>query len=184
MNYGFDKKIISEPTLDVEARFEIIPIVSFPITAKVYGVFGPIIRPGFYLQGVVKYSYSAGLSWFLKLAFDINVGVVVGIPYVWDSSWEWKIFEWVIFNISSNTADIDYPTTTVNFYPEVNGWTGPYTYVWFNVTDNGDVPSGIKETRCWFSFLEYWFVFNYSRTLFLVDASNLPPGNYENIYTL
>ena len=150
---GFEKNI-NEPTVTGSARLMIRPSICFPIKAKVYGLFGPVVTPELYLEGFLK--YTGELFWYFKIGFCVNVGVCVGIPYIWDESWEWNIADWTIYEVGSTTPSKDTlpPLTTLVMYspPMYNiggdDWiTGRYLYFYFQAIDQGNVPSGVDYTK-------------------------------------
>jgi hypothetical protein len=161
------EKNIDEPTVNGSARLKIRPSICFPIKAKVYGLFGPVVTPELYLEGFLKYTDE--LFWYFKIGFCVNVGVCVGIPYLWDESWEWNVADWTIYETGSTTPSKDTlpPETTLIMYsPPMyhlggNDWiTGRYLFFWFQAIDNGYVPSGIDYTKFKVSN-NNWLNYNY-----------------------
>jgi hypothetical protein len=172
----------TEPTVTHSARIFIRPSICFPIKAKVYGIFGPVVTPELYLEGVLKYTNE--LFWYFKIGFCISAGVCLGIPYVWDECWEWKIDDWTIRDFGSTTPskDTQPPHTTLlmfspPMYPVGSEWcTGKYLFFFFQAIDKGDVPSGVDYTK--FKVAENdWMNYNYP-DLWLAELT-ADPGYYN-----
>jgi len=182
----FNAELIG-PTFVGSIDVFIRPSVSFPISAMVYGLIGPQITPEIYLEGTFHGEYVQGeidYYWYIKAGFCIYIGVRIGIPYIWSTSWDWEIADWKILDWYSHdpSEDTEPPTTTLMEFPKKNGWTGKHLYIWFSAIDNGDVPSGVKDT--WFKVHTYdWMTYEYP-DIWHLTIVNTDPGMYPDFYDI
>lgn len=186
---GFDKiwetsfsKGYDPPMINGYGRVEIKPVVSFPVKILYYFI-GPKVAPEVYLQGVVELQSNGKLLWGLKLGFDIRVGVVVGIPYFWELSYDWPVVDYAIAEWSQTINILDQlaPQTSLrSFIPPRyasggNWYAGPYLFFYFQGRDRGDIPSGLDYTMMKIDNGK-WMRYNYPDIICLTHGGILDYG--------
>ena len=177
-----------EPTFEGTIDVFIRPSISFPISAMVYGIIGPQVTPELYLEGTFHGEYIQGqvdYFWYIKLGFCIYIGLRIGIPYIWSASWDWEIADWTILDWSSHDPSKDTlpPTTTLMAFPKKNGFIGRSLYVWFSAIDNGDVPSGVDETKFKVAYHPL-MTYNYPDIWNITIIEPSYPGIYYDLYDI
>jgi hypothetical protein len=185
----FGAAYFDQPTLSTTITIRITPSLAFPISFKAYGVVGPVITPELYLEALLQRKLGEQqVTYYIKFGFDIKVGVTIGIPFIGDITWDWTIVDFEIWKYppefggfdNLGSLDDDPPVSTLILNPMVNGWVGKTTYFWFNVTDMGTVPVGIKESYTRLDGFTNWIPFNYTNTTFLLNW--YIPNDYQGYY--
>jgi len=172
---GYEPPHVEEAEIKVWAKASI----GVEISAMIWDIFGPFVRPSLYLYAEAKLPLNDELFWYVKLGIDVTVGVKVGIPYFWEKSWDWSIADFKILEYSSigdPSLDTEHPETQVYVEPMFNGWAREYIFIDFSAVDYGEVASGVDET--------YWNGHTYDPNKYSIWVLFYGPGMYPGAYPI
>ena len=165
----------SGPDLTGEAWVHARGSLSFRFNARFYEIVGFSARSVVYVDAIARLIYDGGwdFKWSLDVGFDLYVLATIGIPGIWEQTWDWKIHNCTIAHYGNADGDDDDPPSTksISFGPFV--WKtdhdqnrqepcfGRHFFISFNAEDNSDgekIPSGVKniEYKFYNDYGDFW----------------------------
>jgi len=193
---------------DIQTEFSayITPYIEFPVSARLYYLFGPELTPRLYLKASIGYAFqwddpknSLVQSWSIKLGLSFTIGVVVGIPKVLEYRFGFTILDFTLHEWTSDdpgnpgvfpaSLDTEPPVTTiiVNSPPVfiIDGeyWTGRVLNFSFSAVDKGKVPTGVNRTSYYAGTTQNGINYVYYNSGSIINVTTYPkeisPGYYS-----